>query len=125
MALADLLVFPHFYFILGGIISFSLGLILVLIHKPKFWYSLHLMFMILGMILSVIGITNLMGLTLITHAYLGLAAVVLLVIVIIIGILARFYAKKKIVSRKLHIWTGRISYFLLLITIVLGILFFI
>ncbi len=121
MAFTDLFVFPHFYFIFGGFLLFSVGILFVLIHKPREWYKLHLGFMSVGMISSVVGIIILRGISTILHAYLGIASGVLLLAVIVLGILARTTKNRK-TNRSIHIWGGRLAYLFVLITLVYGII---
>ena len=124
MAFIDLFSFPHFYFILIGVIFFSVGVFFVLIHKPKAWYKLHLGFMIAGMILCVVGIIILRGISTIMHAYFGIISGVLLLAVIIIGILARTTKTRKKLNRSIHIWGGRTAYLFVIVTLVYEIILF-
>ena len=124
MAFIDLFGFPHFYFIVFGVLFFTVGVIFVLIHKPKEWYKFHLWFMIVGMTLSVVGIIILRGISTILHAYFGIASGVLLIASIIIGILARTSKENRKNNRLIHIWGGRIAYLFVLVTLVYEIILF-
>ena len=117
--------FPHFYLILPGLISFLIGIIFILVHKPDSWYKMHTLFNIIGMILSLAGILALMGLTWIPHAYIGLVTGVILAVIVIIGIFTRISNKNKKNMRKFHIWGGRISFILLIVGLILGLRYFV
>lgn len=124
MAFIDLFGFPHFYLIGIGVLFFTIGVVFVLIHKPKEWYKLHLVFISIGMALSVVGIIILRGITTILHAYFAIASGVLLIATIIIGIFARTTKKNKKINRSIHIWGGRVAYLFIIVTLVFGIISF-
>jgi len=124
MALADLLQFPHFIIMLIGFIHLTIAIILVIIHRPKKWYSLHVIFATSGIELIVIGILILSELTLdIPHAILGLIVIIVLVGELVGGVVARKLKDRKI--RLAHIWISRIIYIITLVVIILGITYFI
>jgi len=124
MAFVDLFGFPHFYLIFFGVLFFTIGVVFVLIHKPKEWYKFHLWFMVIGMILSLIGIIILRGISSILHAYFGITSGVLLIAMIVLGIFARTLKKNRKNLRLFHIWGGRIAYLFVLVTLVYGIILF-
>jgi predicted permease len=124
MALSDLLSLPYFYLILVGALCFTIGVVFVLIHKPKNWYQFHLGFMIVGTSLSIIGIILLRGVSTVAHVYIGIASGVLLLAIITIGVIARYGKKSKKNMRTLHIWGGRLAYLFVLVTLVYGIILF-
>ncbi len=124
MAFIDLFAFPHFYLIVFGVLLLTVGVVFVLIHKPKEWYKLHLVSISIGMTLSVVGIIILRGISTIFHAYLGITSGVLLIVTIIIGILARTTKKNKRINRSIHIWGGRVAYLFIFVTLVFGVISF-
>jgi len=120
MALEDLLQFPHFIVMLVGFIHLTIALILVIVHKPKKWFSLHVIFATSGIELIVIGILILIDLTLdIPHAILGIIVTVVLLGELVGGVVARKLKDKNI--RLAHIWISRIIYIITLVVIILGI----
>ncbi|MFX1233722.1 MAG: hypothetical protein ACFFBY_04095 [Promethearchaeota archaeon] len=124
MSIVDLFLFPHFIFILIGIILLSLSLFFVNFHKPKKWFLLHWITAIGGTILAIIGIILLGTLILtIPHGIVGLLAIIFLVYAVVVGIVARNLKNKNL--RKAHIWTSRVIYVFSLIALILGILSFI
>ncbi|MFX1281647.1 MAG: hypothetical protein ACFFA3_20015 [Promethearchaeota archaeon] len=124
MVLSDLLQFPHFIIIIIGIMHLTIAIILVIVHKPKNWYSLHVFFATSGIELIVIGVGILIDLTLtLPHAILGLTVIFILVSEIVGGIIARKLKKREI--RLIHIWVGRILYISIFVVVILGISYFI
>lgn len=124
MALVDLLQVPHFIVMLAGFIHLSIAMLLVAFHKPKKWYSLHLIFATTGVELIVIGLLILSSLILgIPHGIIGLIAAIILIGELIVGYIAIKTKEKKI--RITHIWVSRVIYIVTLVAIILGILNFI
>ena len=123
MAIADLILFRHFLVMFLAVISFSVSISMVALHKPKNWLLLHKFFASLGLLIGIIGLILLGGLVLeILHGILGLFSIISFTAIIVIGLLAIY--KKKINVRKIHIWLSRIIYILTLFLIVLGIVTF-
>jgi hypothetical protein len=123
MSLSDLIRFPHFLIILLGIILLTIALIFIFKHKPKKWRLLHEITASIGIFLILLGIIILGGLNLIIiHGSIGLISFIVLILILIIGLIAVKQKTKKL--RNLHIWIGRIIYFLTLITAILGIILF-
>lgn len=124
MALIDLLQFPHFIVMLIGVIHLSIAILLVAFHKPKKWFTLHVIFAITGMELIIIGLLILNALVLdIPHGILGLIVVIVLIGELIGGLIAVKTKDKNI--RKAHIWISRMIYILVLIAVILGIIYFV
>ncbi len=124
MALSDLLQFPHFYVMIIAVILLTFSIILVTIHKPKRWFYLHMFCSTTGTLLTIVGIILLMGLNLtITHAILGLIAIIFLIGELFVGYIARKKKDKRI--RTFHLWVTRIIYIVVLIAVILGIINFI
>lgn len=124
MALVDLLQFPHFIVMLAGFIHLSIAMLLVAFHKPKKWYSLHIIFATTGVELIVIGLLILSGLILdIPHGIIGLVVAIILISELIGGYIAVKTKEKRI--RLAHIWFGRVIYIIILVVIILGIINFI
>lgn len=123
MAIADLILFRHFLVMFLAVISFSVSISMVALHKPKNWLLLHKFFASLGLLIGIIGLILLGGLVLeILHGILGLFSIISFTAIIVIGLVA-IYKKNKNV-RKIHIWLSRIIYILTLFLIVLGIVTF-
>ncbi|MFW9822978.1 MAG: hypothetical protein ACFFE4_08595 [Candidatus Thorarchaeota archaeon] len=123
MGIAELIQLPHFPVMLSAIILLTLALIFIIIHKPKKWFSLHVIFASAGIILAVIGLFILDALLLfLTHAFIGLIVFIILVGTILIGTVAYRMKRKKV--RNLHIWISRIIYVISIVAVVLGISFF-
>ncbi|NVM38008.1 MAG: hypothetical protein HWN81_20610 [Candidatus Lokiarchaeota archaeon] len=124
MALVDLFQFPHFIVMLVGFIHLSIAMLLVAFHKPKKWYSLHLIFAATGVELIVIGLLILSGLILgIPHGIIGLIAAIILIGELIVGYIAIKTKERKI--RITHIWVSRVIYIVTLVALILGVLNFI
>jgi len=124
MALADLLTLPHFIIMLVGFIHLTISILLVVLHRPKKWYSLHVIFAANGVELVIIGLIILSGLILdIPHGIIGLIVIIFFIGELFSGIIATKRKEKNI--RLIHIWVSRVIYIVALITIILGILNFI
>lgn len=124
MVLQDLLLFPHFWGMLTVEILLGLSVAMVLLHKPKSWRKLHMIFTGLAIILVIIGVI-LVGLNLaIPHGIFGLITLILLAGAGIGGIVAIKKAKNKKQIRNAHIWLGRIIFILATISLLFGILNF-
>ncbi|GAH99290.1 unnamed protein product [marine sediment metagenome] len=120
---AFLILFPHFVVMLLAVISFSVSISMVVLHKPKNWLLLHKFFASLGLFTSIIGLILLRDLVLgILHGILGLVSIILFAVVIVIGLVAIYKKGKNVI--KIHIWLSRIIYILTLFLIVLGIMTF-
>ena len=124
MALSDLLQFPHFYAMIIAVIFLTISIILVTVHKPKKWFSIHIFCSSTGTLLTIVGIILLMGLNLtLLHGVLGLIAIIFLIGELVGGFVARKLKNKKI--RSMHLWISRIIYLVVLIAVILGISYFI
>ena len=123
MGLTELLQLPHFPVMLSALIFLTLALVLVILHKPKQWFRLHIIFASTGGILAIIGLLILAMLILnLNHAILGITTFSILIGTLIIGSIA---VKTKIKNVRLtHIWVSRVVYILTIVTVVLGISFF-
>jgi len=123
MAIINLVMFPHFLVMLFAVISFSVSISMVALHKPKNWLLLHKFFASLGLLTGIIGLILLGGLVLeILHGILGLVTIIFFAVIIVMGLVA-IYKKDKNV-RTIHIWLSRIIYILTLVLVVLGIMTF-
>jgi len=123
MAIFVLILFPHFLVMLFAVISFSVSISMVALHKPKNWLLLHKFFASLGLLTGIIGLILLGGLVLgMLHGILGLVTIIFFAVIIVMGLVA-IYKKDKNV-RTIHIWLGRIIYILTLVLVVLGIMTF-
>ena len=123
MALVDILQFPHFIVMLLGVIHLSIAILLVAFHKPKKWFSLHVIFASSGIELIIIGLLILNALVLdIPHGILSLIVIIVLIGELIGGIVAVRTKERNI--RKAHIWISRITYILTLFAVILGIISF-
>jgi hypothetical protein len=113
--------YPHFIFMLAGIIFFTLSILCVILHKPKKWFIYHKRFALIGGILIIIGLIVLFGLNLlILHGIIGLIAFIFLLSSILTGYLVIKKKKRKI--RKPHIWIGRIIFIAAVVAVFMGII---
>ncbi len=123
MGLTELLQLPHFPVMLSAVIFLTLSLVMVILHKPKQWFRIHVIFAATGGILTIIGLIILAGFLLtLNHAILGVITFSALIGTLIIGSIA---VKTKVKNLRLtHIWMSRVVYIITLVTVVLGISFF-
>jgi hypothetical protein len=106
-----------------GVIHLSISILLIILHKPKKWFTLHVIFASTGIELIIIGLLILNALILdIPHGILGLIVVIVLISELVGGIIA--VKKKNRNLRKAHIWISRIIYILVLIAVILGFIYF-
>ncbi len=121
MLLQGLWQFPHFLWILAGIIVSFLGIIPAIVYKRrKPWFLIHKIITAVSIVLMAIGIISLGYIAQgFPHAILGLVGLGIYTITLIIGFISLKIKKKSL--RMIHIWGGRIGVFLLLITLILGI----
>ena len=123
MGLAELLQLPHFPVMITAIIFLTIAILFIIIHKPKIWFSLHVIFASSGIILAIVGLYLLDSLILIlNHATIGLITFLILLGTTLIGTIAYRIKKKNI--RLIHIWISRVIYIISIVTVVLGIGFF-
>ena len=122
MGLTELLQLPHFPVMLSAIIFLTLSLVMVILHKPKWWFRLHVIFAATGGILAIIGLTILAGFILnLNHAIIGLITFITLLWTLLMGTIA---VKTKVKNLRLtHIWMSRVVYIITLVTVVFGISF--
>jgi len=120
MALIDIFFLPHFYLMLVGFIFYLIAILFIIVKKPTSWFLYHTLFTMIGMALMIIGLIILAGLNLsLPHAIIGLINIIALIVIVLIGIIAR--VKKKVKLRKVHIWIGRIIFIIVLVVIILGV----
>ncbi len=120
MSLIDLFTSPHFLMMLGLLVSLSIALIAVAFHKPKQWFLIHKIFIVIALIFGVIGLILLGGLKfMLLHSILGLIGLILLAFSALGGLFATKRQEPKL--RKVHIWFGRVLYIYFLIVILIGI----
>lgn len=123
MALDALLGLIHFPIMVSALIFLGISIVLIIIHKPKIWFRLHILTSAIGVILAIIGVLTLKALLLeIPHGVIGLTILILLNIELVVGFAARKTKDKRI--RLLHIWASRTIYVIALITAILGLIFF-
>ena len=123
MGIEELVQLPHFPVMIFAIIFLTIALFFIIIHKPKYWFSLHVIFASSGIILAIIGLYLLDSLILIlNHATIGLITFIILVGTTLIGTIAYRIKKKNI--RLIHIWISRVIFIISIVTVVLGIGFF-
>ena len=107
-----------------GVIHLTIAIILVVVHKPKKWFPLHVIFAATGIELIIVGLLILNALILdIPHGILGLIVVTVLIGELIGGYIA--VKKKNRNIRKAHIWISRIIYIFALVAVILGIIYFV
>lgn len=123
MALDDLLGLVHFPIMVSALIFLGISIVLIIIHKPKMWFRLHILTSAIGAILAIIGVLTLNALILaIPHGVIGIIILILFNIELVVGFLARKTKDKRI--RLLHIWASRTIYIIALITAILGLVYF-
>ena len=123
MGVAELLQLPHFPVMITAIIFLTIALIFIIFHKPKIWFSLHVIFASSGIILTITGLYLLDSLILIlNHAIIGLITFLILVGTSLIGTIAYRIKNKNV--RLMHLWISRVIYIISIVTVVLGISFF-
>ena len=121
MSALNIVILPHFWIMITGIILLFLSVIVVSIHKHEKWFFYHRIFAIIGIMLTLIGIFILTGLyTALIHQVLGIIAVIWLIGEIMGGFVA--YKKKNPQMRKIHILTGRLAFLMVIFVIIMGIL---
>lgn len=105
MALDALLGLVHFPIMVSALIFLGISIVLIIIHKPKMWFRLHIVTSAVGVLLALIGVLTLNALILvIPHGIIGLIILILLFIELVVGFLARKTKDKKI--RLLHLWAS-------------------
>lgn len=126
MAIEDLFLFPHFY-IMGITTLLSLmSVIVVNIHKPERWRKIHFITAGLSSMFAVSGILVLGGLNLSgIHGIFGTLSVIILIMAPFGGFYAIKTSKNKKQIRNGHIWIGRATFLIVIITLILGIITFI
>ena len=123
MALDALLGLVHFPIMISALIFLGISIVLIIIHKPKMWFRLHIVTSAVGVTLALIGVLTLNALILvIPHGIIGLIILILLFVELVVGFLARKTKDKKI--RLLHLWASRTIYIIALITAILGLIYF-
>ncbi len=123
MALDALLGLIHFPIMVSALIFLGISIVVIIIHKPKMWFRLHILTSAVGIILAIIGVLTLNALLLdIPHGVIGLIILILLIIELAVGFFARKTKDKRI--RLLHIWVSRTIYIVALITAILGLINF-
>jgi hypothetical protein len=122
MSSLNIIVLPHFWIILIGVILLSLGVLFVTIHKPKGWFFLHRLFSLGGIILVILGIFLLTGLytNVLIHRILGIIAIIWLIGEVIGGLVA--YMKKNPQMRKIHVLSGRLALIMVIFVIIIGLI---
>ena len=105
-----------------AMIAFGLSGYSATVHKPNPWFKVHKFSALTGAIFGIVGII-LTGLNLnLTHGIIGLISILFLVGGVIGGFIARKKKDPKI--RKMHLWLGRVIYFVAFINLIIGISFF-
>lgn len=126
MAIEDLFMFPHFYIMSIATLLSLISVTVVNIHKPEQWRKIHFITAGLSSVFAVSGILTLGGLNLSgIHGILGILSVIILIMAPFGGFYAIKTSKSKKQVRSGHIWIGRATFSILVITLILGIITFI
>jgi hypothetical protein len=119
----------HGFFMITGIVLFSLAILMVTYgRKRRGWYRLHRIFAGGGAILAIAGLSialYMVGTTggphlRVFHGMFGAVVLTLVMITLLLGVARDRVKQHKVTLRTVHLWSGRVVFVLLVLTIVLG-----